>query len=248
MTYLMPKHATGQHTGVKPLVRCEPYDDRCAHPSTPTFYPGISVRHSPSCTGQMCNLFECDGGNWRVTNRGTLDRSEWIKGWIMTQLLTRGLVDCDQHPLGRRDGGWWADAFRTPGQGTGSTGRGTDRNRATFKSGSKLWSLQWRHGGATNDLLLLAQSYAYEALNYLLSWGIVSALTINAVYVARGNIPLPGAIIELRIKVTGPGVDTALTLEGAQMPDSTFLWEEYRPPRATGGLPGRYYQKAAVRP
>jgi hypothetical protein len=94
-------------TQVKPFYVCDPSDDRCVRPVEAHMMPGISVRHSPSCTGNVCNLFACDGGNWRVTNQGTLDRAEWIKGWAITQLFTRAFVDCQEHPLSERGGGWW---------------------------------------------------------------------------------------------------------------------------------------------
>ena len=125
---------------------CAPEPPRCRAPISQPFRPGISTRSSPRCDGEICNLFSCGGGNWRVTNSGTLDRTRWIEGWIITQLTTRGEIDCDQHPLGKRDGGWWADAFRT------------DR----FRSGSKLWALQWARD--LNQTLLTAKEYAYEAL------------------------------------------------------------------------------------
>src|SRR5262249_39501026 len=207
------------------------------------FLPGISVRHSPSCSDHICNtVFSCDFGNWRITNEGTLDRAKWIEGWIMTQLLTRGFVDCDEHPLGKRGGGWWADTFReaqTVGAGTGRTG---------FRSGSKLWSLQWRHGGATNDLLLRTESYAIEALRPLSQWGIISSLSVKAVYLTRAinGSGFPGAVIHLRISIKGPGVTNTYTFEGSQMPNFEWLWREYMPPRPiqTGG---RWYEPVQYR-
>jgi phage gp46-like protein len=211
-------------------LACEPGDDSCVRPIEPTYLPGISVRHSPSCSGNICGLFQCDGGNWRVTNQGTLDRSEWIKGWIMTQLLTRGAVNCAEHPLGKRDGGWWADAFRATG--------GNNR----FRSGSKLWALQFSHGGASNELLLRAKHYAQEALSPLVSWGIVSKITIDALYVTR--FPFQ-ATIQLRIKISGPGVASSFTLEGSQQPNAEWLWREYRP-ATTGAHGGRLYARVAT--
>ena len=211
-------------------ITCDPGDDRCVRPVEPTFQPGISVRHSPSCSGNICGLFQCDGGNWRVTSRGTLDRSEWIKGWIMTQLLTRGQVDCRDHPLGKRDGGWWADAFRSADNYNG------------FRSGSKLWALQFSHGGASNEVLLRAKQYAQQALQPLLTWGIVSKLRIDALYVTR--LPFQ-ATIQLKITISGPGVTSSFTVEGQQQPNAEWLWREYMPPRLAGQTPGRLHGKVA---
>lgn len=221
-------------THVVSYYRCEEPDDRCARPYMPTFMPGISVRHSPSCGGGFCGIFGCDGGNWRMTNEGTFDRSKWIQGWIMTQLLTRGFVDCDEHPLGQRGGGWWADAFR-PDQG----GR-------AFQSGSKLWALNWYGRGAGPDLLLRAKEYAREALAPLRSWGIVSELEVAARWAARGS-KYPGAIMHLAIRAVGPGLETAVTLEGSALPNSQYLWTELAHPQAIGRIPGRHYAAAQAR-
>lgn len=233
----------------KTMVRktwiCDPGDDRCVKPIEQPFLPGISVRHSPSCSDHLCNtVFQCDFGNWRITNQNTLDREKWIEGWIMTQLLTRGWVDCDEHPLSdmpgnpiKRGGGWWADAFRASGGG----------GARSFNSGSKLWALQWVHGGATNSLLLQAETYAREALRYLVSWGIVSTLTVKAGYLTRAinSSGFPGAVIHLRVSVKGPGVSSTYNFEGSQMPNSEWLWREYLPskPYATGG---RWYQPIQI--
>src|SRR6516165_8125229 len=74
---------------------CDRGDDRCVQMIQSPFMPGISVRHSPDCDDNICGqIFQCDGGNWRVTGQNTLDRSRWLEGWAITQLLTRGFVDC----------------------------------------------------------------------------------------------------------------------------------------------------------
>lgn len=207
-------------TYVRPTWICEPEDESCVAAPPSTFLPGISVKHSPSCTGNICGLFACDGGNWRVTSQGTLDRSEWIKGWAMTQLFTRGFVECAEHPLGKRDGGWWADAFRN------------QSGYAQFRSGSKLWALQWVHGGATNDLLWKAKDYAAQALDPLLQWGIVTRLTVDALYLQKYATQ---AFIHLIVAFAGPGVASEFTLEGSQQPSSDWLWQEYKPPSRTIG-------------
>lgn len=210
-------------TRVSPPVICDPSDDRCVQQPGANFLSGISVRHSPSCTGAICGLFSCDGGNWRVTTEGTLDRSQWIKGWIVTQLFTRAFLDCEEHPLGQRGGGWWADAFRTD----------------DFKSGSKLWALLWTHGGASNQLLLTAKTYALEALQPLMGWGVVSSINVDALYVTR--FPFD-ATIQLDIRVVGPGVHSQFSVVGERQPNYTWLWQEYMPHRAETG--GRLYARA----
>ena len=211
---------TRSKTYVRSNWICDPADDRCVTIEPSKYLPGISVRHSPSCSGNICGLFACDGGNWRVTNQGTLDRSEWIKGWAITQLFTRGFVDCAEHPLGKRDGGWWADSFRMAG------------GYSTFKSGSKLWALHFTHGGALNELLWRAKDYAAEALSPLQSWGIVTRMNIDAVYLQRYAAQ---AMMHLHIQLAGPAFISEFTVEGAQQPASDWLWTEYRPQRASPG-------------
>lgn len=183
---------------------CAPEPPRCRAPIAQPFKPGISTRPSPHCDGSICDLFACGGGNWRVTSSGTLDRSRWIEGWVLTQLLTRGEVECDEFDIQHKtDGGWWADAFRTD----------------NFKSGSKLWALQWSHNN--NETLLRAKQYAYDALQYLVAWGIVNKLIIDPLYISR-------SVIHLKIAITGPGISAAFVVEGQAMPHSGWLWNEYR--------------------
>ena len=77
------------------------------------------------------------------TSTGTIDRAEWIKGCVMAQLTTHGAVSCEEPPLRKRAGGWWADAFRSP---------------VGFSIGSKLWTLQGAF--VTNEAMLLAVGQA----------------------------------------------------------------------------------------
>jgi len=206
---------------------CESQDNSCVRPIEPIFQPGMSVRRLPSCSTNICDLSQLGGGNLRVTNQGTLDRSEWIKGWCFKQLETRGLVDCAEHPLGQRSGGWWADAFRTRG------------SNPRFRSGSKLWALQFAHGGAANQVLLQAKQYAQAALAPLVSWGIASKVAIDVLFVS-----MRPAVILLKVTVSGPGLAASFSLEGQQQPSAEWLWREHAP--ATANRAGRLYARVAV--
>ena len=190
-----------------------PPPDRCRNINYPLFQTPISSRRVPECSPPPCPT-ECIGGNpnLHMTVFGTLDRSKWIEGWITSQLFTRGQIECEEHPLGKRDGGWWADAFRS------------DR----FKSGSKLWALKWSI--ANNEALISARQYATEALNYLVAWGIVATLEVRSRYMSR-------SVMLLSVKITGPGISRELVFQGTAMPDATWLWEEYRPGGATTTVP-----------
>lgn len=182
-----------------------PSTERCLSPNFPLFTPGISTRQVPLCDGPYCECPVPSIARYYVTSRGTLDRSHWIEGWIISQLITRGEVSCEEHPLRKRDGGWWADAFRQPA--------------SQFKSGSKLWALQW--GFVTNENLIFAKQYATQALSYLVGWGIASSIKIETSYVSRN-------VMRLHVLVTGPGLMQAVTVEGQGMPSAAWLWQEYK--------------------
>jgi phage gp46-like protein len=180
---------------------CLPSTDPCRSPNYPLFSTGISVRQVPLCDGPTCDCEQPSIGRYRITAAGTLDRTYWLEGWIISQLITRGEVSCEEHPLRKRDGGWWADAFRQP---------------AGFRSGSKLWSLQWAL--VTNEALIMAKQYATQALQYLVTWGIASRIAIETTYVSQ-------KVMRLHVTVTGPGLQQSVTIEGQGVPAGGWVWE-----------------------
>ena len=184
---------------------CLPPPDPCRSPVVPLFHSGIAFRQVPLCEGPYCDCPMPSYTRLRITSAGTLDRTRWLESWIIAQLTTRGEVACEEHPLKQRAGGWWADAFRTP---------------AGFRIGTKLWALQYSF--ASNDAMILAKQYATQALNPLMAWGIASRITIDVSYVSR-------KVMRLAVAVTGPGAAGAAAVQGTAMPDSGWLWEEYRP-------------------
>ena len=187
------------------LNPCLPPQDPCRSPVVPLFNSPLSFRQIPLCEGPYCDCPQPSYARMRITAAGTLDRSRWLEGWIIAQLITRGEVSCEEHPLKQRAGGWWADAFRNP---------------AGFKTGSKLWALQFSL--ATNDAMIMAKQYATQALNPLLAWGIASRINIGVSYVSK-------KVMKLDIDVTGPGASASAAVQGTAMPDSGWLWQEYRP-------------------
>jgi len=197
----------------RPTNICAPPKPVCRTTEFPSFERPITMRRVPECSPPTCPQ-ECVGGNaaLHINNLGTIDRDRWLEAWIIGQLFTRGRVECDEHPLGKRDGGWWADSFRTD----------------QFSSGSKLWSLKWRV--ANNEALITARQYALEALGYLTTWGLVATLDVRAMYASR-------QVMNLFVKITGPGISRELVFQGTAMPDATWLWEEYRPGRASTTVP-----------
>jgi len=212
-----------------PAHLCEPPPARCRTRNYPLFQPPISWRRIPLCRPPNCEEIQEGDPNLHVNRQGTLDRIDWIRGWVITQLFTRGQVECDESPpyIPRghpRLGGWWADAFR----GGGSvTARG-----AAFRSGSKLWALQWNH--VTNQTLTQAKEFALDAISYLLAWGIASRIDVHPWYISR-------RVMRLDIKISGPGgADVNVTIQGTGMPDSRYLWTEYRATPNVDALGSRY--------
>jgi len=116
---------------------CLPPVGPCHSPITPLFAAGVPIRQVPLCVDPTCECPQLAYGRALCRRR---DRSEWLKGWIIAQITTRGEVSCDEHPLKVRAGGCWADSFRSP---------------AGFRSGSKLWALQWSF--VTNESLIAAK-------------------------------------------------------------------------------------------
>lgn len=221
-----------------PQHRCLPPPPRCRTRYLPPFQPPISWRRIPLCRPPNCESIQEGDPNLHVNKQGTLDRIDWLRGWIITQLFTRGYVECDENQIigqrwrqppeivmqRQRLGGWWADAFR----GAASvTARGS-----AFRSGSRLWTLQWNH--VTNETLMLAKEYALEAIQYLLGWGIASKIEIEPWYISR-------RVMRLDIVVRGPGGgDVNVTVQGTAMPDSRYLWAEYKPTPNVDPLSVRY--------
>ena len=183
---------------------CLPPPERCRSAVMPLFTSPLSFRQVPLCEGPYPECARPAYPRMHITAAGTIDRAEWLKGWIMAQLTTRGAVNCEEHPLKRRAGGWWADAFRNP---------------VGFQTGSKLWTLQWAF--VTNEALLLAKQYATSALNPLLAWGIAANIGVEVSYVTC-------KVMSLAVTVTGPGVSTSAMVQGTAMPNSGWLWQEYK--------------------
>ena len=73
----------------------------------------------------------------------------------------------------------------------------------------------WHCNAYLNQALPAAKEYAYEALQYLVSWGIVSKLTIDPLYIARN-------VIHLKISISGAGIS------GQADANASWLWQEYR--------------------
>jgi phage gp46-like protein len=190
---------------------CGPQPERCRSPIYPLFETGIAIKQVPLCQGPVCDCDTPSYGRIRLNAGGTLDRTKWLEGWVISQLSTRGEVGCEDTILRRREGGWWADDFR----------RGVN-----FKSGSKLWALQWSF--VENDTLIMAEAYANEALAPLVSWGIASRIKVKASYVSR-------RVMRLTIEIIGPGLSAAVTIDGQALPNGGWAWGE-RQPEGVGSI------------
>ena len=65
-----------------------------------------------------------------------------------------------------------------------------------------------------------APDFASRKPGYAAAWGIASRIGISATYVSR-------QVMQLAISVTGPGTSAA-AVQGTAMPDSGWLWREYK--------------------
>lgn len=174
---------------------------RCATASPNLFRSGISTQLIPGCM-TYCDVGQPGTPGWRVTPQRTLDTRDWIRGWILNQLSTRAAVTCEESPLGVKGGGWWADAFR---------------GAVLFRSGSKLWTLQWQK--SITETLMTAQRYVNESLSYLVDWGIADSVTADVAYVNKN-------VLTLTVTVKGPNLDLTVPLTGQQMPNFEWLWQD----------------------
>lgn len=168
-----------------------------------TFRRGIATQLVGDCQS-YCDVQGTATPTWRATLSRSLDNRQWIRGWIINQLSTRGAATCQDTTAIKRAGGWWADAYRGD----------------TFRSGSKLWTLQWSK--TINETLQLAKSYAEEALSYLVTWKIASSVVVDVAYINK-------SVLTLAVTVTGPNVNVTTTLVGQSLPDFGWLWQEQAP-------------------
>lgn len=113
-----------------------------------------------------------------------LEGDEGLASAVLLSLFTdRRALDDDPIPAGDDPRGWWGD--------TGATVAGD-------QLGSRLWLL-WREK-QTPETLRRAESYAAEALQWLLDDGVASAVTVVA------TAPRLGVLL-LEITITRPRGD-----------------------------------------
>lgn len=165
-----------------------------------TFRRGIATQLVADCR-TYCDVGATAAPTWRATKSRSLDTRQWIRGWIVNQLSTRAAATCDDSPAIRKSGGWWADAYRVE----------------DFRSGSKLWTLQWSK--TINETLQIAKSYAEQALAYLVTWGIATSVTVDVAYVNK-------SVLTLAVTVKGPNVDVSMSFTGESRPEFGWLWQE----------------------
>ena len=174
---------------------CNTFEDR-------PFKPGISVFPNADCADRTCDGVPCGQPDW-VLKGDSFRTDNWIRGWIITQLLTQARADpCDVPDNVKSLRGWWADSFRT----------------TRFVSGSKLWTLSWDR--SVNSTLTKARFYAQDALSPLMSWKIADTIEVTATYKGKQTIALS-------IVVTGPRVTKTQTVDlvGSSLPDMSWLWK-----------------------
>lgn len=173
---------------------CNDFPDR-------PFRAGLSVFPNADCAERTCDGVPCGQPDIQLQD-GSFRRDNWIRSWVITQLLTQARVDACDLPYGARDNrGWWADSIRN----------------VNFTSGSKLWSLSWSR--SVNETLTKARLYTEEALQPLLAWNIAETINVTAKYNGQQTI-------EIQVDVGGPSTGkTRTTLVGVTLPDMSWLWK-----------------------
>ncbi len=95
---------------------------------------------------------------------------------VLISLFTDARVDVDELPDGETDRrGWWGDAL-TDGDATGS----------------RLWLLE--RCKQTDDVLVLAEGWAQEALAWMVEDGIATAVDVTAEWVGREHMQISVAV------------------------------------------------------
>jgi len=124
-------------------------------------------------------------GRWTVTAPGLSEESGLDSAVIISLFTDRRAEADDLLPDGSSDlGGWWADAFPDiPGD----------------KIGSRLWLL--RRAKLTDETLRQLEEYASEALQWLLTDGVVVGLAVVAERLAR---TAAGVVITMQRPQQGP--------------------------------------------
>lgn len=165
-----------------------------------TFRRGIATQLVADCR-TYCDVGATATPTWRATMSRSLDTRQWIRGWVINQLATRAAATCNDSPVINKAGGWWADGYR----------------KDNFRSGSKLWTLQWSK--SINETMQIAKTYAEDALAYLVTWQIATSVEVVVAYVNK-------AVLTLTVNIKGPNLDVSVSLTGENRPDSSWLWQE----------------------
>jgi phage gp46-like protein len=167
------------------------------------FRTGLAVQPVSDCLGTNCLDVLCSQPDIAVSG-GRLRTDNWIRSWIMTQLLTQARIPklCDLPNGSNAPRGWWADSYRQGG----------------FTAGSLLWTISFTNG--VNEAAQYAQLYAMTALQWLRKWGIVEEITVSAKYTGQGTL-------QLDVVVSGPSRSgpLALVVSGVTLPDMGWVWK-----------------------
>ena len=132
--------------------------------------------------------------DWTVVN-GRLAADGGLESVVLLLLFTDRKAQVDYVPTDRTNNlrGWWADTFQTQ------------------PIGSRLWQLDRRkitdHGAIEAE----AQEMVLEALNFMIDWGVATAITCIA-SCPRASSTTSGTLLTLSIGVTeAAGKTTSLS-------------------------------------
>lgn len=121
---------------------------------------------------------ECDLA--RADDGGIAEGRE-LETAVLISFFTNRRVGADEVPPGVDRGGWWGDAFPD------------DDFPDDEPIGSRLWLLE-AHGRSAPDILVRARAYAIEALEWMITDGIATAVDATATHRADGGIRITVAI------------------------------------------------------
>jgi phage gp46-like protein len=122
---------------------------------------------------------------------GALQTDDTLKTAIFISIFTDRRADPGDvipnddpnHPGGADPRGWWGDAFLGQMLATQLAAPGVSV-KPGFRVGSKLWLLS--RSKQTPDVVAKAQEYCEQALEWLIDFGICSAVAVTASVIRQG--------------------------------------------------------------
>ena len=161
--------------------------------------PALSIIPVASCDDKMrgCHpQIGCETPNGR-----TIATNDWVRSLALNILFTDAEKDANEcgYSPGNR-GGYWADAYRTDGQKTGSRLR------------------QLKVTGRVRDLVEIARVYAQADLQKMVKYGVALKVEVTARYIGGNEILITATIYGEK--------DTARVAVSGNRLSNAWVWNE----------------------